>query len=203
MHHLTSNEKKSRWKVQNFANARNGQKKSGLNPVWFELDFARGIMNCVMPDRISHSISLLSQHMDQVICIYLLETLFFRFALPDIIYFQHSRLGEIHRKWLVCFFQCFFEPDIKQEGNILSIRLPATPFRIGELKSHGWHHSRKFQSLLKENPMARGHGWHHSRKFRSWRKIPWVTSLSEIPKLTKTPKGDKACLRKIPWETSL
>ena len=54
--------------------------------------------------------------LNQVICIYLLETFCFCYALADFIYFQHSRHGEIHRKRPVRFLQCFFGPDIKIGG---------------------------------------------------------------------------------------
>ena len=72
------------------------QKNSVLHLVWFEIlastwfglnwDFARGIMNCLLPDvpvHILHVISLLSQQTKQVISICFVEI----FCLADIIYF--------------------------------------------------------------------------------------------------------------------
>ena len=76
-------------------------KKSGLFPVRFELGLCEGNhSNELCGARPRFALDSLYYHntLNQVIRIYLLWIFCFRFALADIICFQYSSLGEIHRK---------------------------------------------------------------------------------------------------------
>ena len=105
MHNLMQNKKKSRWNARNFGNARNGQKtKFWPSPGSVWIGTLRGKSQIVWcPSTIRTRFPYYHNTQNQVICIYLLETFCFCFALADIVYFLHSRLGEIHRKWPVRF----------------------------------------------------------------------------------------------------
>ena len=90
MHPLMQNQKKSRWEARKFWKC---AKRTNLNsgPIRFELCVREGIMNCVLPVRILHSIFFLSQHIEVMIepsKMYLSSLdILFLFSLAGIIYF--------------------------------------------------------------------------------------------------------------------